>query len=448
MTTIQFDVGSPNGNGKRPVVYKYDGREYSDQVDTASGFQRSESLKRGLAGLGLDPTKLGNLGALDAEIGRLAAEKDKAASGGEAKERFPLVTCQALDAADYTPRPIITDCLYAEHPAYDGGMFKTCKTLLAADAAISVATGRPFLNTFTVPEPMSVVYFSGEGGPSMTQEYGRRIAASKGLRLGDVYNLHWCFSVPRLENMNDLDAMGKVIEDTAAELVIVDNLMLAMSGENAGNVMAMSSVISEAIRVCAERGATPLIVHHFKRTRATADPYAPGELADLTQAGAAETAGQWWLLTRRERYNPDQPGEHKLWLNIGGRLGHGCLHALDISEGRLSDPSGRRWDVEVMRPDDARQAVEDRQEQAQADKAQRQAEADQKRLCEAMASLERQHPEGNSKTAIRDRSYLKGQRFENALDAVLEAGCAVCCEFQRSNHKTLTAGYRLAERTE
>ena len=32
-----------------------------------------------------------------------------------------------------TPRAIITDCLYAGHPAIDGGMFKTGKTLLAID---------------------------------------------------------------------------------------------------------------------------------------------------------------------------------------------------------------------------------------------------------------------------------------------------------------------------
>ena len=79
-------------------------------------------------------------------------------------------------------------------------MFKTGKTLLAIDGTISIGTGRPFLNRFAVPEPMAVVYFSGEGGPSMVQEYAAAIAASKGLRLSDLFNVSWCFSVPRLED--------------------------------------------------------------------------------------------------------------------------------------------------------------------------------------------------------------------------------------------------------
>jgi hypothetical protein len=54
-------------------------------------------------------------------------------------------------------------------------------TLIAEGGAISAVSGTPFLGRFAMPEPISVVYFSGEGGPSVAQEYGRRIAESKGL---------------------------------------------------------------------------------------------------------------------------------------------------------------------------------------------------------------------------------------------------------------------------
>ena len=157
--------------------------------------------------------------------------------------RFPLVSSSTLDSADYTASPIITETLFAGSPAVIGGMFKTGKTLLATDVAISIATGRPFLGAWTVPEPRDVIYFTGEGGPSVAQEYGRRIAASKGLFLNDVANLHWCFSVPRLEDLRDLDAFAKVLDDTAAEVAILDNLMLCLSGDNAGNVYSMGGVL-------------------------------------------------------------------------------------------------------------------------------------------------------------------------------------------------------------
>ena len=318
-----------------------------------------------------------------------AAGKGKA---GDGKERFPLVSCAALDAADYTPRAIITDCLYAGHPAVAGGMYKTLKTLVVIDGVMSIATGRPFLNVFTIPEPMGVVYFTGEGGPSMAQDYGRRVAASKGFRLGEVPNLDWCFTIPKLESLHDLDAIQRKHDETGAEVMVFDNLMLALSGDKAGNVFKMGQILGNVIRICNERGITPIFVHHFKRTRGTTDPYAPGELLDLTQAGAAEIAGQWWLLTRREKFDPDDPGDHRLWLNIGGRLGHGCLHALDIQEGRLSDPGGRRWEVEVLRPDDVRKDTEARQEEARRRRADERAaavlESDRQEVVKAVAQAE------------------------------------------------------------
>ena len=162
----------------------------------------------------------------------------------------------------------------------------------------------------------------------------------------------------------DMDAFAKVLQETAAEVVILDNLMLCLSGDNAGNVYSMGGILGNAVRLCSERGATPVFIHHFKRTRATADPYAPGELIDLTQAGVAEIAGQWMLLTRRQPYNPAEAGEHRLWLNIGGRMGHSSLHALDVHEGSRADPMGRRWEVELHSADEARHNAKTAERQA------------------------------------------------------------------------------------
>ena len=104
------------------------------------------------------------------------------------------------------------------------------------------------------------------------------------------------FRVPKLEDLRDLDEVQRIHDDTGAELMVFDNLMLCMSADEPGNVFRMGQTLANVIRICGERGITPLFVHHFRRTRATANQYDPGELLDLTQAGAAETAGQWLLL--------------------------------------------------------------------------------------------------------------------------------------------------------
>jgi hypothetical protein len=444
---LGVSLGELDGDGRHRLRYHNADKLFPDLVDMASAFQREESVKRALRFFGLKTRGLQSLSEQLAELAAQAAQKN--ADAKAQPDRFKLVTSAALDTEDYTPRPIITDTLFAGSPGQIAGLFKVCKTLLAMDAAISIATGRPFLNHFTVTAPLSVAYFSGEGGPSVAQEYGRRIARAKGLELRDVPNLGWYFSVPRLEDLRDLDALRRIHDDTIAEVMFFDNLMLCLSGDGAGNVFRMGGIFNNVICLCNERGITPIFIHHFKRARATADPYAPGELLDLTQAGAAETAGQWLLVTRRQAFDPDQPGEQSLWLNVGGRLGHGALHALDIHEGRHSDPGGRRWQVDVMTPEEARRTVAERKEQDREAKAREQLNRDKTRILRAMATLECEHPEGNAKTTIRDRSCVRGNRLDEALSAALEAHEVVGCDLIRSNHKTPTPGYKLArEETE
>ena len=340
--------------------------------------------------------------------GRLSPQKNQLRA-------FESISSADLDREDYTPTPIITEALFAGIPAVIGGLFKTGKSLIGVDAGVSISTGNPFLGSWTIPEPRGVLYFSGEGGPCVAQDYARRIAASKGICLGDATQLRWCFSVPRLENLNDLDDFCRELDGTAAEVVILDNLMLCLSGDDAGNVYKMGSVLGNVIRLCTERNVTPIFIHHFKRVRSTSDPFAPGELADLTQAGAAEIAGQWLLLTRREPYNPEAPGQHRLWLSIGGRVGQSSLHALDIEEGRRSDPGGRRWEVAVLPPEDIkRRAADGRQVEREAKRAD-ELEVDRRAIVDALAAVKK--PETKSK--LRDRANVPGYRRYNAAFAAL-----------------------------
>lgn len=360
------------------------------------------------------------------------------------QERFSLVTSSALASADYTASPIINECLYAGHPAFIGGMFKTCKTLVAIDAAISIGSGMPFLGSFTIAKPEPVVYFSGEGGGSMIQEYGHRIAASKGVQLADASNVYWCFSVPKLESDEDLDAMVDVIKETSAKVIFIDNTTLAMSGDDAGVVMKMGRLFGLVIERCAALGCTPVFIHHFKRTRTTDSMFDPGELIDLTQAGAAEIAGQWMLLTRRERYDADQPGEHRLWLNIGGRLGHGCLHALDVHEGRMSDPGGRKWEVEVVVPSEARKDAATRQAEDKKRRSDERKDAELESNRSELVKVITRHKSPMTERDFRSHVTFQGTPLKRAIVSLVEEGVFVPCDFNKSNKQTYS-GWRLME---
>jgi hypothetical protein len=76
---------------------------------------------------------------------------------------------------------------------------KAGKTWAALDLAVSVATGRPWLDHFPCPNSGPVLVFLGEGGEWATVRRIEAIATAKGIdpdQLADQLRL--CFRVPRL----------------------------------------------------------------------------------------------------------------------------------------------------------------------------------------------------------------------------------------------------------
>ncbi len=353
--------------------------------------------------------------------------------------RFKGVTCAELDAAEYEIEFLIDDTLVASQPLLMGGAEKTLKTLLAVDAALSLATATPFLGTLPVERAISVGFMSGEGGLPVLQDYARRVAESKGLRLGDVGGLVFEDQLPQLSDLRHLDALGEFILDRELEAVFLDPLYLCMPGDDAGNMLKQGKILGRLNEVCTGNGCTPLLLHHTKK--GVVDPYAPAELPDLAWSGFSAFAGQWWLVSRREKYDPDRPGDHKLWFNVGGRAGHSALHALDIAEDSRKDVGGRRWEVEVKAPRDAREAADDRREEAQATTRESRLERDKQKICNAMAKF----PAGETSSIIRDVAGLKASQFKAALAELLQADDVVPVEVQKSNRKTPYDGYKLAE---
>ncbi|KKL24099.1 hypothetical protein LCGC14_2418770, partial [marine sediment metagenome] len=118
----------------------------------------------------------------------------------------------------------------------------------------------------------------------------------------------------------------------------------------------------------------------------------------------------------------DQAVDHALWLNIGGRAGHSALHAVDVHEGSRSDFSGRRWEVEVKTPREAREGMRSEKDQARETERQERLEADQKTLVRTMTKL----TAAESKSTIREMAGLgHGKRFEETWGALIQDGSIV-----------------------
>lgn len=352
---------------------------------------------------------------------------------------FARITSAELANGDYRIEFLIEDFLVAGQPLVIAGPQKSLKTSLLIDAAISLATGRDFLGKFKVTQPYRVAVMTGESGLPTIQETATRICSARKMRLEDCSNLLWCQSIPRFDKRTHLDAIERFLRANEIGVLFIDPAYLAMPGADAGNLMIQGQMLRGISDLCQRLHVTLVLSHHTKK-RAGRDSYDPLELQDIAWAGFGEWARQWWLLNRREKYEPGT-GDHKLWLSVGGSAGHSGLRALDINEGILCGSRERLWVVNVQTPEQARWAARQRQ-------ADRKEAAGQEKLADYKAAVHevlKVNPQGMTKTRMMDEAGIPTRQVRSVFPALQADGRLEPCKVRNDNNNQEYDGWRLKD---
>lgn len=388
------------------------------------------------------------------------------------RSRLTLITSAEFAGLDLKHEWLIEKVLVKGQPCILGGPRKALKTGILVDMAVTLAApqpaepaaedghddeaddagpgrpaGRPvarsprFLGHFEVPRPARVGLFSGESGAATLRETAHRICAARGTTLARS-GICWGFDLPRLADPRDVDHLARLIDDHGLEVVLLDPLYLMLAGGaapiDAGNLFQVGPLLAEVTRACLEAGATLVLAHHARKNRPADERYEPLELEDLAYAGIQEFARQWLLVSRRERY--DASGTHRLWLGAGGSAGFGGIYALDVVEGVVDGQfGGRTWQTRVQpaaaaRHEEAREARRkgDQQEAAKLDKHR-----------EAIRDYLREHPQGDTRSAICAGVGLNAQKGGPIVEAMVKAGELAPCKVTKA--RVEHDGYKLAE---
>jgi len=372
-----------------------------------------------------------------------ATKDEKSVPFGKKPVVYQRITSRELDGGAYDVSFHIENTMAADQPLVIAGQHKSLKTSFIIDAAVSLAAAGFFLGKFRVDRPWRTAVMSGESGLAVLQETATRVCTAAGLQLKELDNLIWSPDLPKFGQPAHVAALDGFLTVDDIEVLFIDPAYLAMPGADAGNLMLQGELLRDMGDLCRSLGVTLVIAHHTKRTTGRA-PYEVPELADIAWAGFAEFARQWWLLGRREKYEPGTGG-HKLWLSIGGSAGHSGLWAVDVEEGRRTDLVGRRWEVSVKAPHEARDESERGREQQ---REQQRSEAQQRRLDNDKAAIIRAMTaiaEPETGKAIRTRAGLPGDRFNFAIAAVIEGGFVEPCQVLKSNRKQPYDGFRLKD---
>lgn len=350
-----------------------------------------------------------------ADIDELKARLDRTQqqiSGRDIKpQTFATLTSRELDDGAFALDYFVADMLVKGQPCILAGPKKCLKTNILIALTLALASFTKFLNEFYVSRFIRVALVSGESGQAVIQETARRIARSMSWRnLADYENAFWCFDLPKLGQPDTAKTIIAYIQKHNLEVLILDPAYLCMPlGDSASNLFLVGAMLADLTKVTAETGCTIILCHHNKKS--PNDPFAVPELESIAWSGFQEWARQWILLGRREAYDPEQAGSHKLWLSVGGSAGHSGLWALDIEEGSRKDQGGRRWDVQVQNASTAiAEAIEIRQE-VKATKAELKATAQIERDSVKLLAAYKRHPTGETGTVIREQVGMSPQKF-------------------------------------
>ena len=406
-----------------------------EQVENAEHTQKlRHALQHGLKKLAEGHGLAEVAGTISTVLGSIATDSKP--------REFKTMTSAELDAADLRTDYLVEDVLARGQPFIVAASKKMLKTNISIDLTLSLASQAKFLNEFYVAKSVRVALMSGESGDAVIQETARRIAHAKPWHnLHDYENAVWSFDLPRLGQPQTKSDLSKFIGDHALDVLIVDPAYLCLDlGDDAGNLFSVGKKLAELTDIMHETGCSIGIVHHNKKNSG-GDQYAVPELEQIAWSGFQEWARQWILLGRREAYDPEAAGSHKLWLSVGGSAGHSGLWALDIEEGSRKDQGGRRWDVSVETASTAIAATIEQREEAKVSRADEKIAARIESDAAKLLKVYQRHPDGETGTAIKEECGMSPQKFGPANAKLLADGLIEAVGIAK-NARTY-AGFRL-----
>lgn len=201
-----------------------------------------------------------------------------------AEDALPIVRAADLDDGDALPHWLV-DTLWARAGVgVLGGAPKSCKSWLALDLAVSVASGTPCLGTFAVDDPGPVLIYMAEDAAPIVKARLAGICHARQLELAAVPIHVITAPVLRLDRGRDQARLRAAIRGLAPRLLVLDPFVrLHRIDENdAGQVSALLGYLRTLQR---QHNVAVLVVHHARKNggsgglslRGSGDFYAWGD---------------------------------------------------------------------------------------------------------------------------------------------------------------------------
>lgn len=149
-----------------------------------------------------------------------------------------------------------------------GGAPKTCKTYLAAELSLAVATGSAALGRFAISHPGPVLFFGAEDSLPALRSRFEGLAAARSIQLSQTPLFLIDTPVLRLDLPDDLSRLRSSIERFAPRLLVLDPFVrLTAIDEN--SAAEVSSVLASLRALQRTYQLAILVVHHARKAAAS-----------------------------------------------------------------------------------------------------------------------------------------------------------------------------------
>ena len=179
-------------------------------------------------------------------------------------EPLPVIAVGDLPPEPNRTRWLIDQLWAAQAVGVVGGTPKSCKTWLALELAVAVASGIDAFDRFPVPDPGPVLIYAAEDAPARVRERLLAISTARNISLAKL-DVH-LITTPalRLDSPSDRARLAATIEQLNPRLLLLDPLVrLHRCDENSSAEMA--SLLGE-LRTLQRRFQLAIcVVHHLRK---------------------------------------------------------------------------------------------------------------------------------------------------------------------------------------
>lgn len=178
---------------------------------------------------------------------------------------LPVEPAWQLAARADEQRWLVTGLWSEQAVGIVGGEPKCCKSFLALDLAVAVASGTPCLRHFPVPHPGRVLLYAAEDALHIVRRRLEGICAAAGCQLTELDVQVITAPTLRLDLPADAQALERTVQELKPRLLILDPFVrLHRIDENAsGEVAPLLAYLRELQR---RHALSVLVVHHAKKS--------------------------------------------------------------------------------------------------------------------------------------------------------------------------------------